>query len=293
MKQIKLLKEVKFDSIDFSKRFFKALKEERNVSREVQNEANEFFELIVELLNNINIDYNQNPFQKAKYEFQTELFNHPINVYLETYFFEDVEIYNQYKNLIRYFYQYNKHTNTIYLTSVVVGRDVVPNTLPTKLAHEIMHTFQYEKTGKDLLHPMKYYDNIKGLSTEQNDIIKSIKSIIYLSSHYEQEAYANELYHELQFIHPSNYLDILNSCNSYLAYKQLEKDVIKLSELKNNEFVISILKDYGFSYDYFIKQANIAVNNFAKKIGKVISLYIDETNDEFGRNGWVTDYFKR
>ena len=156
-----------------------------------------------------------------------------------------------------------------------------------------MHAFQYEKTGKDLLHPMKYYDNIKGLSTEQNDIIKSIKSIIYLSSHYEQEAYANELYNEFQFRHPSNYLDILNSCNSYLAYKQLEKDVNKLSELKNNEFVISILKDYGFSYDYFIKQANIAVNNFAKKIGKVISLYIDETNDEFGRNDWVTDYFKR
>ena len=133
-------------------------------------------------MNNVNVNYSKNSVQKAKYEFQSELFNHKINVYLEAYFFKDAEIYNQYTNLIRYFYQYNNHTNTIYLTSVVIGKDVIPNTLPTKLAHEILHAFQYEKTGKDLLHPMKYYENIKGLVGEQNDIIKSIKTIIYLSS---------------------------------------------------------------------------------------------------------------
>ena len=78
-----------------------------------------------------------------------------------------------------------------------------------------------------------------------------------------------------------------------MAYKQLEKDVSKINGLKDNEFVLSVLKDYGYSYEYFIKQANIALNSFAKKIGRVISLYLDETNDEFGRNDIQTDFFKR
>lgn len=275
-KQLKLIerKDIKFEA---SKLFLNALLEERGISRSIQSDANEFISLIQDFISSSKIEYNEYGFLEKYDLFESNVNDKKINIHLHEYYFKNNNTYNKYKNIINYFYQYNNHNKTVYLTVVIIDGFMLPNTSQTKMAHELMHRLQYDKTGKELLYTEKYYNNIKGLTSEQNDIVRAIKNIIYLSSHFEQEAYSNELYNELWFLQPKNYLDVLNKCNSYIAYKQFESDVNKIDSIKNEEFVIALLNDYGYTVNYFVKQAKIALNKFARKLGKAISLFIDDS----------------
>ena len=267
-------KNIKFES---SKLFMDSILEERGISRQIQNDAKDFIDYIQNYISENEIEYNQYGFMEKYDEFESEVNDNPIYISLHEYFFKDSETYKKYKHIINYFYQYNNHSKTVYLTIIAIDKKLLPTTFITKMVHELMHRLQYDKSEKELLHTEKYYNNINGLTKEQDDIVRAIKNIIYLSSHYEQEAYANELYSELIFFKPKSYLDYLNHCNSYIAYKNFEKDLKKIEELKNEEFIKSILIDYGYSVDYFIKQANISLKRFARKIGRAISLYIDDS----------------
>lgn len=260
----------------FSKRFLDSLLEERSVSREAQSEANELGECMEEIVDSIEPQYNDQGIAVVDGTNDTELFGKDIRICFKIYLFRDFEAYKKQRRIINYFYKYFNQSKTIHLTIVVIAGKVMYDTNQTKLAHEILHALQYEKSGKELLHNEKYYQNIEGLTQEQDEIIYMIKYIIYMSSHYEQEAYANELYSELNMRKPENYLDVLSRCNGYLSYKNLETYYNRIKELKDDELVKKTLEDYGYSIGYFLKNAEVAVKNFSRRIGRVVSLWIDE-----------------
>lgn len=92
----------------------------------------------------------------------------------------------------------------------------------------------------------------------------------------DTEAYANELYSELNMRKPENYLDVLSQCNGYLSYKNLEIYYNRIKGVKDDELVKKTLEDYGYSVGYFLKNAEFAVKNFSRRIGRALSLWIDE-----------------
>lgn len=251
------------------------LNEERGISSEVQEFANGIFKEIQYEIENIDVDYDKSPYLANYYEFDVEFDEKPFVLGLYVHFFKDLETYNKFKFNVEYRYKYINNAKKLLLTVEVIGHNVIYTTSMTKLVHELMHKLQYDKTNKTLLHKEKYYRNINDISSNNDSIDNAIKTIIYLSSPYEQASYANELYSELMFRNNPRYEEVINSCNSYLAFKSLENSVKIIEQHRIDDNFIIKLSNYGYSADNFIKQAKISLKKFANKIGKAISLFLD------------------
>lgn len=256
------------------------LNEERGISKEVQNAVSginndlyDYYQSSIEP----NINYDTNLYYNTIDEFDISLFNKKYTLRINWLFYKDKKIYNKYRNAENELYYFNNNEKLIEISIIIINKNIVLNTFTTKLAHEIKHSFQCQKFNIEqnkLLQKDSYY---KKRNIKPNNIAEEhFKTIIYLSSQREQEAYAEELYRELCEIKPLHYYEVINHCNSYLIYKKLEKSIKYFEENKNNFDVQNIIKQYNYKLNSFIKKAKINCNNFLHRLGKAISLYEEE-----------------
>lgn len=264
---------------EISKNLLNIINEERGISKEVQNEANEIYSEIDEFISNINFDYSNNKFFTLNYEFDISIFNEVIKTKIILRCFYNYNIYLQLHKKIEDYYYYNNKTKTLCLSIHIIGNKPLHFTFPTKLAHEIRHNLQYKKTNYEYLHPTSYYANLAKLKNNE-PFNKDIQNIIYLSSKYEQQSYGDELYSELKFLSPDSYLDVINKCNSYLAYKTFINSINNIENNKDNKLLIDKINSFGFNdINDFINKAKYSARQFLKRLGKAISLYMDERQD--------------
>ena len=260
--------------------FAKIINEERGISKEVQNIVSDVNEQLfqyykIELLPSINYNYKLS--YDVSEQFDINLFNKEYKLLTKWFFYKNKKIYNTYKNPKDEIYVFNNKEKLIIVTIIVIGNKIVFNAFTPKLVHEIKHCYQYQKFNiKDgqLLHKDNYYNrrNIEPTNTAE----ECFKTIIYLSSQREQEAYGEELYSELCELKPLNYYDVINKCNSYLAYKYLEKAITFFIENKESNDVQNILNRFNYKFDNFIKKAKKNSSLFLKRLGRAISLYEEE-----------------
>lgn len=288
MKKLKLINHKIYtkEDLEIQYIFNNLINETKGVSKEVEAETNSLEDSLYDhFKNNIltKINYNEKEIYVFTDEFETELFNNTITLSIKWILFKDTFTYKCHKNDYEYNYGYNNKNKILYLTVIVIGNNIINTTFSTKLAHEIRHSFQYEKFNIEndgLLHKNSYYT--KRNIIPNNEAEEHFKIIIYLSSQREQEAYGEELYNELYKLKPLDYLDVLKNCNSYLAYKSFEKAISYFEENQENKDVKNILKKYNYNFQNFIKKAKKNCYNFLCRLGRAISLYNDEKFEIIG-----------
>ena len=207
-----------------------------------------------------------------------KLFGQEINFKISIFFFQDWSILRKNRNLNMNQFSYVDRTKTIYLSIVVVGDEILLNTFSTKIAHELRHALQYRKTLKPSLVSMNYYKRIEDMDTNVEDDTVSdenynfrgkIPFLIYLSSQYEQESYAEEMYNELIFskdIVDSSYKET----NPWRIYENGRKILNRVKRNMSNPRVLQAIKGLGYDPNTFIKAREKDLSNFLKKLGRAI-----------------------
>ena len=263
------------------------LEEAKGVSYEVENEVKKIVSELQIYVNNIPIDYTKNNFQTQRIETEKKVFGLDINFKITFYFFKNNDVYVQNQEYTKALYKYIPSSQTVYIFIYVIGNKIVRNTFNSKIAHEIRHTKQYKKTGKnntELLHPRKYYEIVKDIQNE--GFPKIVAHIKYLSSKYEQEEYGEELYNELMYSDepPEVYF---RETNSYMAYNALKKCIKIVQANKDNQKLLEALAKWGYNYNDFLKKAQYSQQNFIKRLSRIIVQVQEDkidTNPQFNYN---------
>lgn len=157
------------------------------------------------------------------------------------------------------------------------------------LQHEMEHLYQYYVGGNTLsLHNSSYKNALHILTHNQSDLAQEIYDIaflIYTHTDFEQDAFVNQLYRRLKS-DDNKKIEIIKKSPAFRYFKIGQN---KIKYIKNNrEKYESILKKtFGLKYDSFVSNITKANKRFIKKIGKVITLYDDETIE----NGGIIDFF--
>lgn len=269
---------VTFYPLSEEKALNEAIDEAMGISAEVEKEAERFVNAIQTKLREICPCYNRAGGYMTTVDFTDRLFEDKVNIKVRAYFFRDEHtyLYNLKKSMVNYIYSYIHSSNTIYLTTVVVGSDFIPGTLHSKVAHEIRHALQYKKSKKgrnELLHTQKYY-------TIRNNIMEgglksAVANIVYLSSKYEQESYGEELYNELMYCN-APYQSYVFKTNPYMAYTMLRESIEYIEQNKNTPELLSILGKYGYQYNFFIAKAKKAKERFLKRLSRAVAQAVSD-----------------
>lgn len=254
--------------------------EAMGISAEVEKESERIVDIIQTKLRGISPCYNRAGGYLTTVNFTDRLFDDKVTIKVRAYFFRDEHcyLYNLKKSMVNYIYSYVHSSSTIYLTTVVVGGDFIPGTLPSKVAHEIRHALQYKKSKKgrnELLHTQKYY-------TIRNNIMEgglksAVANIVYLSSRYEQESYGEELYNELMYCN-APYQTYVFKTNPYMAYTMLRESIEYTEQNKDNPELMNILKKYGYQYSFFIAKAKKAKDRFLKRLSRAVAQAVSDKN---------------
>ena len=268
-------------SIDYTntinKKFFistdreldEAINEELGISQEVEDAVTNVSKVVNDYVNDYLINYRKNDFFFDDVTLPISLFGENMRLLLKMYFFRDYTSLRKNHNIIRELYQYINGKKEIIITIVIVNRSIVSNTFSTKLAHEIRHALQYNKTRRRLLHSPQYYQNVYDENGKQINGI--IGEIIYLSSRFEQEAYGEEMYNELMY--SSEPIDFAyKNCNGWAAYKRLGQLLRIVEDNRENPNLVNDITKRGCTFDRFIEKSNKAKHRFLKRLARAIIL---------------------
>ena len=183
------------------------------------------------------------------------------------------------KKSVNFDYSYNSGTRTAKITVVMVADQIVVNTFTPFVAHEIRHHHQIVKSDCLTLNT-KQFEKLKAAEEKNktNPFLKMLKHIAYCSQESEQEAYGQELYHELCLLKPTQYFYALEDCNAYKVYKRMEKYIAFIEKYKKNSLLYNSLHSLGYDVDIFIDKAKKSCKNFLRRLGRIVALY--EKNKE-------------
>lgn len=269
------------------------LKEERGISRELQEYVTAIRECITEvweeIVRNGSICYDsQGVCHIPNSDYEINVFDIIFPLYLK---FEVYRSHYEYTLLHdRTKEQYvttglgNGQDKWIVLTIVVVDGVIDDRELLPKIRHELKHVLQFHKRGgEDGV--MMNDDNLGGdYYHKRRNLLKEPKGTIghalglctYLSNSMEQEAYISELH---DYLHNHSTVDVqasLQKSNTYHLYLAFGKCLTLLRDNSQSEELQRYLTDYGVkSYDAMMKRFIRQYDAFRRRIGRVIELEAD------------------
>lgn len=271
-----------------------ALREERGVSMEVEQEISSVMKAINDYVKTVPVDYSGEGFYPDKGDMDITIFGESVRFEIMFYFFRDYRAYLRHQSHIRYIYQYIRQRNTVMMTVVVINRDIVTNTFNGKIAHEVRHALQYSKINKKKINKPAYYkaaDFLKGKSLPSNsdengkqvrpiDYNIEVANIIYLSSKYEQEAYGQEMYNSIMYSDEIPFLAYRHN-NAYYAYQRLKESVRVVREGEGESSLAAALGRYGLTQERIVRKGENAMRKFFKRL---IRAYSQAENDKIEYN---------
>lgn len=200
-------------------------------------------------------------------------FENPITIVYKCFIYKDENSYKMnHQRMVQYFISSKTIYDTIHLNIECVGGYFMPQTLDDTIYHEIEHIFQKKMMGKSF-GGKELYKRALRLKRIKDEYANAIGNIIYLSRKFEQDAYVNGLYGLLKTEKDVNYC--LNNSDVYNGLLQLKKDYDLLLNSNENDISpwINIISDLGYDKNKLLNEANRAIKNIYRKIGRVIAKY--------------------
>lgn len=267
-------------SLEMLSTFRKILNEELGHSEEVDNETlrvSEDLEMMIRGNKPHTIPLNK--FITKEFSIVKKVFDVIVKFTVTGVYFNDNKTYKNLKKSVNFDYSYNSGTRTAKITVVMVADQIVANTFTPFVAHEIRHHHQIVKSDCLTLNT-KQFEKLKAAEEKNktNPFLKMLKHIAYCSQESEQEAYGQELYHELCLLKPTQYFYALEDCNAYKVYKRMEKYIAFIEKYKKNSLLYNSLHSLGYDVDIFIDKAKKSCKNFLRRLGRIVALY--EKNKE-------------
>lgn len=248
--------------------FEKILQEELGIADDVINETNRIFNLVLEDLKTSVKTKNKMNITIQKGSFKTIVFNANINV---NYTYRNVptkELFDKIDNTSFSdgwsIYFSDKHimcTIQFYGISGNINKQMLKSTIQ----HELEHIYE-QKNRKKMFSDNEYYSQIKTLMDSSDENKYKIGRLLYSCIESEQNGFSNALYAYLMDIMDKEYSneDLYESpiWKIYTETKQI------FEELKNNIEMRLIAKN--LLGDLYFLKIEKAINNFIRKIGKVV-----------------------
>ena len=270
-----------------------AINETLSINRQVKNEAMRINTIFLEKFREV--EWIRMPgYGQKVVEFSENVFELPFSV---TFTFVCYNIFNpeQYEAADRKLGFGGAQLKGVKSISAVVGclsGNVKTNALPS-IQHELEHLFQQVKKeggglrvkgfGKDVGDQIyKTAVSVLHDKTATNDE-RDVAFIIYTHANHEIDAFANQLYQELEN-GKCNTDETLKKSKAFIYYKVGKN---RLSAIRNNRDTYEpIINSYGLKFNNFISVYSGLNRRFINKIGKVLTCF----NDEILSNSQV-DFF--
>ena len=201
-----------------------------------------------------------------------KVFNKIIKFAIKGVYFIDDKTYKMLENNVKFDYSYNSGNGTAEITIVMAGNQIVADTFTPFVAHEIRHHHQVVKSNCLVLNT-KQYEKFKSADDAKNPFYKILRNIAYCSQEKEQQAYGQELYHELCLRKPTQYYYALEDCNAYKTYKRMEKNISTIEKYKDSPVLYKALHSFGYEVDSFIEKVKESCKNFLRRLGRIVALY--------------------
>lgn len=265
----------------------KVINEERGISDEVYNAANEILSLIRRDADMNMDDGNyasafKGAAQVIRNEFPFNLAGEEIGVIYNTYIFPSTEVYNSYKRayphqIMSATSQYKKDDAQIFVVYNYVENEGYDESICDRVQHELEHLYQeIKKGGVFPMTPLKKRVNV-GLMRRKDGNVFNASFILYCARDYEQDAFANGLYNWLmngngdknEIVRKSGLVKYRRMCLGYIS--ELEKLPQEEKE-RVGEFL-------GISVDKVIKKGYNACTKMKNKANRIIYKYMEEDGE--------------
>ena len=265
----------------------KVINEERGISDEVYNAANEILSLIRRDADMNMDDGNyasafKGAAQVIRNEFPFNLAGEEIGVIYNTYIFPSTEVYNSYKRayphqIMSATSQYKKDDAQIFVVYNYVENEGYDESICDRVQHELEHLYQeIKKSGVFPMTPLKKRVNV-GLMRRKDGNVFNASFILYCARDYEQDAFANGLYNWLmngngdknEIVRKSGLVKYRRMCLEYIS--ELEKLPQEEKE-RVGEFL-------GISVDKVIKKGYNACTKMKNKANRIIYKYMEEDGE--------------
>lgn len=156
------------------------------------------------------------------------------------------------------------------------------------IQHETMHFFENYMRGyvpykkQDIYN--KAYGILKQTGVKLSDIQKYAAEIIYISTAYEQRAFANGAYKHIMSRCNGRGFDFrraMMETKLYAWLKETERAAAFFSKYKGDEPEIThVLSQYDMDFPEFMSTAKGAVKNITRQLGRVVSKAMDDCEKE-------------
>ena len=265
----------------------KVINEERGISDEVYNAANEVLSLI---RRDADMNMNDGNYASAfngdaqviRNEFSFDFAGEEISVVYNTYIFPSNDVYNSYKRMYPHQImsatsQYKKDDAQIFVVYNYVEGNGYDDSICDRVQHELEHLYQEIKKGGTFPRsPLKKRVNV-GLMRRKDKNVFIASFILYCARDYEQDAFANGLYNWLmngngdknEIVRGSGIAKYRRMCLKYIS--ELEK-----LPQEEKERVSDFL---GISVDRVIKKGYNACTKMKNKANRVIYKYGEDTGN--------------
>lgn len=163
------------------------------------------------------------------------------------------------------------------------------------IQHETTHFFENYMRGyvpykkQDIYN--KAYGILKQTDVKLSDIQKYAAEIIYISTAYEQRAFANGAYRHIMSRSISSGFDFrqaMMETKLYAWLKETERAVLFFSRYKGDEpEIIHELSEYSMDYPEFMATARGAMKNITRQLGRIVSKAMDDMEKECPMSGAI------
>lgn len=166
---------------------------------------------------------------------------------------------------------------SILIVSAMIKGYIIPSFID-EIYHELTHLLQY---GVGMEKRKELYDNAISLVQNANeDISRTIGSILYYTFKHEQDAMVHQFYSKLmnshmqsnsfeEFISKSEYGYLVKLRTTYFYYKQFDRDK-----------VTNILLTLGMDCNHFEKRMNYGISRFKTKLKNAYDKYLFDTRQK-------------
>ena len=165
----------------------------------------------------------------------------------------------------------DSETNTIKIVSAFIGNDVSTDFYET-ISHELEHLYQY---GKGMKKREGLYDKAVAMVSNKDDWAKYVGLCCYYSFKHEQDAFVHQFYTFLQKSHKQDSFE--NYLNEFQPYKMVNYAYDFVINNQDNNNVMKLINELGFSRKKFINLIYYRINRFDTKLYNAYCRYISET----------------
>lgn len=163
------------------------------------------------------------------------------------------------------------------------------------IQHEVMHFFENYMRGyvpykkQDIYN--KAYGLLKQTDVRLSDVQKYAAEIIYISTAYEQRAFANGAYRHIMSRCTGRGFDFrraMMETKLYAWLKETERAVVFFSKYKGDEPEIThVLSEYDMDFPEFMSTAKGTIKNITRQLGRIVSKAMDDVEKECPMSGAI------